>query len=234
MEVRVGDRNGSAGGDARLTDHSARIAEPPARTWPNWQKMPGTAPAFFAPAAAMADIATFLHGELPMLTSRALGTSLDRMFALNRPFEQAFTASLSSRISAPPMDVAERDDAYLVHAELPGVSPDQVDITFEQNVLTIRGTKPASFDAANQGELRVFAAERVHGMFERSVQARMMRHRVGLQFRQQVGKAGVRGQIDIALDAREHVGAPFGVIEDAWRKALRVHRQAQHIDRRNQ
>ena len=104
-----------------------------------------------------------------MLTSRALGTSLDRMFALNRPFEQAFTASLSSRISAPPMDVAERDDAYLVHAELPGVSSDQVDITFEQNVLTIRGTKPASFDAANQGELRVFAAERVHGMFERSV-----------------------------------------------------------------
>ncbi|MEO7711570.1 MAG: Hsp20/alpha crystallin family protein [Gemmatimonadaceae bacterium] len=104
-----------------------------------------------------------------MLTTRALGSSLDRMFALNRPFEQAFTASLSSRISAPPMDVAERNDAYLVHAELPGVSPDDVDITFEQNVLTIRGTKPASFDASMQGELRVIAAERVHGTFERSV-----------------------------------------------------------------
>jgi len=49
------------------------------------------------------------------------------------------------------------------------VSPDQVDVSFEQNVLTIRGTKPASFDVANDGELRVFAAERVNGTFERAV-----------------------------------------------------------------
>jgi hypothetical protein len=37
-----------------------------------------------------------------------------------------------------------------------------VDIRFEQNVLTIRGSKPAGFDAVNEGELRLFAAERVH------------------------------------------------------------------------
>ena len=34
------------------------------------------------------------------------------------------------------MDVAERGDAYLVQTELPGVSPDQVEVSFEQNVLT--------------------------------------------------------------------------------------------------
>jgi HSP20 family protein len=56
-----------------------------------------------------------------------------------------------------------------VHAELPGVRPDQVDVSFEQNILTIRGSKPASFDVSTEGELRVFAAERVHGTFERSV-----------------------------------------------------------------
>ncbi|MEO8622302.1 MAG: Hsp20/alpha crystallin family protein [bacterium] len=54
-------------------------------------------------------------------------------------------------------------------SELPGVNPDQVDITFEQNVLTIRGAKPAGFDAQNDAEVRVFAAERVHGGFERSI-----------------------------------------------------------------
>lgn len=104
-----------------------------------------------------------------MLTTRSLGTSLDRMLTLNRAFDQAFGGSLGSRVWVPAIDVAERADAYLVQAELPGVSPDQVDVSFEQNVLTIRGTKPASFDVANDGELRVFAAERVHGTFERSV-----------------------------------------------------------------
>jgi HSP20 family protein len=91
------------------------------------------------------------------------------MLTLNRAFDQAFNTNLGSRVWVPAMDVAERGDAYLVQAELPGVSPDQVDVSFEQNVLTIRGTKPASFDVANEGELRVFAAERVHGTFERSV-----------------------------------------------------------------
>ena len=104
-----------------------------------------------------------------MLTTRSLGTSLDRMLTLNRVFDEAFTGSLGSRVWVPAMDVAERGDAYLVQAELPGVSPDQVDVSFEQNVLTIRGTKPASFDVANDGELRVFAAERVNGTFERAV-----------------------------------------------------------------
>ena len=104
-----------------------------------------------------------------MLNTRSLGTSLDRMLTLNRALDQAFNGVTGSRVWVPALDVAERGDAYVIHAELPGVSPDQVDVSFEQNVLTIRGTKPASFDVAAEGEVRVFAAERVHGSFERSV-----------------------------------------------------------------
>jgi HSP20 family protein len=103
-----------------------------------------------------------------MITSRSLGT-LDRMMTLNRAFDQAFNGTAGNRVWVPAMDVAERGDAYLVQAELPGVTPDQVDVSFEQNVLTIRGTKPASFDVTNEGELRVFVSERVQGTFERSV-----------------------------------------------------------------
>jgi HSP20 family protein len=103
-----------------------------------------------------------------MLTSRSL-SSLDRMLTLNRAFDEAFNGSLGSRVWVPAMDVAERGDAYIVHTELPGVHPEQVEVSFEQNVLTLRGSKPASFDSNNEGELRVFAAERVHGSFERSV-----------------------------------------------------------------
>ncbi len=103
-----------------------------------------------------------------MMNTRAL-SSLDRMLTLNRAFDQAFGGATGSRVWVPAMDVAERGDAYLVHVELPGVSPEQVEVSFEQNVLTIRGTKPATFDVAAEGEVRVFAAERVHGGFERSV-----------------------------------------------------------------
>ena len=103
-----------------------------------------------------------------MLNTRTLGTSLDRMLTLNRALDQAFNGT-GSRVWVPALDVAERGDAYVIHVELPGVSPEQVDVSFEQNVLTIRGTKPASFDVASEGEVRVFAAERVHGGFERAI-----------------------------------------------------------------
>ena len=104
-----------------------------------------------------------------MLTTRSLGTSLDRMMSLNRAFDQALGGANGSRVWVPAMDVAERGDAYVVNVELPGVSPEQAEVAFEQNVLTIRGTKPASHDISAEGELRLFAAERVSGTFERSV-----------------------------------------------------------------
>ena len=104
-----------------------------------------------------------------MLTTRPFGTSFDRMLTLNRVFDHALNASVASRVWVPAMDVAERGDAYVVHTELPGVNPDSVEITFEQNVLTIRGNKPSAFDPQTEGETRIFAAERVHGGFERSV-----------------------------------------------------------------
>lgn len=44
-----------------------------------------------------------------------------------------------------------------------------MDISVEQNVLTIRGAKPANSTTANGAEVRVFASERVHGAFERSI-----------------------------------------------------------------
>jgi len=104
-----------------------------------------------------------------MLNTRSLSNSLDRMLTLNRALDQAFNGVGGSRVWVPAIDVAERGDAYVILAELPGVSPEQVDVSFEQNILTIRGSKPASFDVAAEGEVRVFAAERVHGSFERSV-----------------------------------------------------------------
>jgi HSP20 family protein len=106
------------------------------------------------------------------MTNRSLSSTLDRMWTLNRALDQALSAGYDratrAQLWVPAMDVAEKADAYLINVELPGVEPNQVEINFEQNVLTIRGTKPSSFDASN-GEYRVYTAERVTGEFERAV-----------------------------------------------------------------
>ena len=105
------------------------------------------------------------------MQTRSLSSTLDRMLTLNRAFDQAFNTGWSSeaRTWVPAIDVVETKDAYVLYAELPGVDASQVDIKFEQNVLTLRGTKPSALNVDKDGELRVFAAERVSGGFERSL-----------------------------------------------------------------
>ena len=105
------------------------------------------------------------------MRTNELTSTLDRMLTLNRALDHAFNGALggSRRVWVPAVDVAERNDAYLVYLELPGVDAQAIDISFEQNVLTVRGSKPASFESQAQAELRVYAAERVAGAFERSI-----------------------------------------------------------------
>ena len=70
-----------------------------------------------------------------MVTTRSLGSTLDRMITLNRAIDQAFGAG--SRVWVPAIDVVEKKDAYELYADLPGVDASKVEIAFEQNVLTI-------------------------------------------------------------------------------------------------
>ena len=66
---------------------------------------------------------------------------------------------------APPIDVYETKDAYVVTAEIPGLARDQVNLAVEDTRLTIQGTReprPAS-DAA----VHYHQVERGHGTFRR-------------------------------------------------------------------
>ncbi|HEV8236691.1 MAG TPA: Hsp20/alpha crystallin family protein [Gemmatimonadaceae bacterium] len=108
-----------------------------------------------------------------MHTSRSLSTTYDRMMSLNRVLDQAMNGSWqndsASQVWVPALDIVEKRDAYIVVAELPGVSQSNVELSFEQNVLTIRGQKSPSLDPSKDGELRVYTAERVAGTFERAI-----------------------------------------------------------------
>jgi HSP20 family protein len=67
---------------------------------------------------------------------------------------------------APPMDIVERKDAYLVAVDLPGVHPDDIEVTLENNLLTIQGQRHRGEDSAEQ---RLHRVERLSGGFRRSV-----------------------------------------------------------------
>ena len=66
----------------------------------------------------------------------------------------------------PAVDITERKDAYLVTAELPGFGIDDVELTFQDDVLTIQGERQHMPDADGD---KVHRAERHYGMFRRSI-----------------------------------------------------------------
>jgi HSP20 family protein len=67
---------------------------------------------------------------------------------------------------SPPLDLSETGDAVLVHVELPGVDPKEVEISVTGDVLTIRGEKKD--ETAEKGR-HYHRVERRYGSFTRSL-----------------------------------------------------------------
>ena len=113
-------------------------------------------------------------GLAPSRLFRGLGTtdpfrSLQQR--INRMFEDGFglapvsedTWSLSAW--SPACDVYETENAIVVKAELPEVKKDDVHVSIENNVLTIRGERKFSEETSRENYHRV---ERAYGEFVRS------------------------------------------------------------------
>jgi HSP20 family protein len=68
---------------------------------------------------------------------------------------------------APPVDIEERPEAFVVHMDLPGVSQKDVKVSLLADVLTIRGERKNEHQTQEGNRHRM---ERVYGVFERSFQ----------------------------------------------------------------
>jgi len=73
--------------------------------------------------------------------------------------------SLGLAMWTPAVDIVEREDEFEVKVELPGVEKDDVKITLESNILTIRGEKKQEKEQKGENLHRV---ERSYGSFQRS------------------------------------------------------------------
>jgi len=90
---------------------------------------------------------------------------------INRIFDQFDSEIFGSHeglgggMFAPAVDVKEDCDAYIVHVEVPGVKQENINISLQDNTLTIRGAKEQT--EKSEGQFR--RVERSYGSFARSL-----------------------------------------------------------------
>lgn len=101
------------------------------------------------------------YGDDPFLAmQRALQRTVDDVWG-HLPSSATPAASMSVRL-----DVREDEQAYHVTAELPGLSEKEVDVTFDDGLLTIRGEKKVERDEKKD---TWHVVERSYGSFARQV-----------------------------------------------------------------
>ena len=96
---------------------------------------------------------------------------------VNRLFNDSLSVSDSdgSRVVTsswtPAVDVEEKDDRYVITADIPGVEPKDIDVTMEDGVLTIRGERSVTRESSNAEDASAKGSykrtERSYGSFYR-------------------------------------------------------------------
>ncbi len=86
--------------------------------------------------------------------------NLDR----NPDYNQLDDASVATANWSPSVDIREDEKAFTLLADIPGVNPDNIDISMEKGVLTIKGERQSVAVEEAENYRRV---ERVSGQFHR-------------------------------------------------------------------
>ncbi len=94
--------------------------------------------------------------------NRAMERMLDQFYGDN---ELGFSDQINLRV---PLDVIENDDEYLIKADVAGLDPEKVEITYTNNTLTIKGeVSDEREEVEEKGHYHL--RERRYGSFTRSI-----------------------------------------------------------------
>lgn len=114
-----------------------------------------------------------------MATLIPINSVLDRMMSLSRAMDSSFDQNdadifglrtpPSQRVWLPALDSWESNDAFIVAMDIPGVHSENLDISFEQNTLTVKGMRSSPINTSEKTESRVFMSERMSGSFSRAL-----------------------------------------------------------------
>jgi HSP20 family protein len=89
------------------------------------------------------------------------------IFSIMEPFFAApFSENAPYRKLTPSVDVSETEDSITVNAELPGLSPEDVELHVENNYLVLRGEKKSEHEEKKKNSVH---RECVYGGFSRAI-----------------------------------------------------------------
>lgn len=88
---------------------------------------------------------------------------------IDRLFEDTFGRGADTSSWSPAVDVRESEKELALEVELPGIKPDDVEITAENGILTVRGEKHNERKEGDENS-RYHLVERTYGSFMRSFQ----------------------------------------------------------------
>ena len=101
----------------------------------------------------------------PARELQSIQQEMNRLFGTFFDNPQAGTGAVARRW-VPAMDLVEEGDRFVLRADLPGVSPDDVHVELDDDVLTISGERSSEHEERREGYRRI---ERSSGSFSRSL-----------------------------------------------------------------
>lgn len=93
-----------------------------------------------------------------------LHSEIDQLFTPQRRRLGEDNANVATSDWAPAVDIKEEADRFVIHADIPGVDPKDIDVHMENGILTIKGERQSETKEEREGYKRV---ERVRGSFYR-------------------------------------------------------------------
>ena len=93
-----------------------------------------------------------------------LRSEVDRLFE-SFPFRLP-SMKLGRFASMPALEMSETEKSYKITAELPGIDPEEVEVTFDDGILRIAGEKK---EEREENERGYRLSERSYGAFERAI-----------------------------------------------------------------
>lgn len=104
------------------------------------------------------------------MTVRRPRNGVSTLNDFDRLFESVFSNMPSWKDRSPAVDIRQNDAMYVIDADLPGMTEDQIDVRVENDLLVISATEEETANAAETDEntLEVVVRERAARSFYRS------------------------------------------------------------------
>jgi HSP20 family protein len=105
-------------------------------------------------------------GDNPFAFLRRMAPTFDRFFDELPWHAESRLPAFETANWLPNVDIFERDGMFVVRADLPGMTKDNVKVEIKKNVISIEGERKTDFEEDKDG---VYRMERAYGTFFRAI-----------------------------------------------------------------